>query len=975
MRILMQRVLLFLVLTLAFPASAMAGLAAPTPRYPDDGASFTAVPAFGWSGVSGADHYALQVAADAKFDSPVGTGGDGAIDTRNTWATMKKSLPNGKYWWRVRAVTKTGGVGPWSFGSAFRVAWVGQATPVSPVNGATISYPDNVTIKWNPVAGAAKYVLLVASDADLSSFDGEPVKPVETDTSSYTILTSLSPGQQYYWSVTPVDAEGNRGVASTVVSFTWLWPSVTVPHWHDLAPSADVVDPQFSWDPIPGAVRYEVEINSDQSFASGSKFCCSKPTVATVLSPKTVLLNNRYYWRVRGIDADGHNGEWNDWVDVDPFFRKTFDTRDPGDLLPSIANLRMSDNTSDAGQPGTDLNGIAPGYQTSVPIVTWDPVLGASAYEVEVRGYNGVSCVASLPYWDVMVATNAWTPLGPTPADNPLGASRDIAHENPQLALGKYCVRVRAYTDDGLDETGTKQAVHGDWTYLSDPANPFPNTGASVVSFEFVGYPDDPCVGPACHPALPTPSDYHLPLEGTTTTRNPYFTWAPIAGSKSYYVVVSLDANFTSIVDYALTREPAYAPRASNSSMSYADETTFYYWAVLPAATPSGGSPVIDPLTASARSFQKESVPPTPIAPVGVTKPFAGKPTFQWSLAEGARVYDLQVATDPKFSPADIVDDITTASTSYTPDTNYPADKDLWWRVQAVDWNDIHQSWSPQNTFRKTLLAPKPINNAASSELIPTWSWEPVDGAAGYDFEVDAPDGTTKAFHGWRSSAVTFVKLDGTGVWHWRVRALFPTLSVTQPVSGPWSDRQPFTNKMSAPSGATTASQGHGMLFTWDPKVGASRYQVEVSARADFGGALVERVSVDNPHFAPLLTMLGYQNGGTLYWRVAAVDENRNVGETTAPLLFNLPPRLRVQASGFLQKGKAGKLQVTVTDSAQKAMKGATVRLSGAGVSRTLRTGASGKIVVNVRPRRTGDITVTVTRSGYQPATSTLKVR
>ena len=356
---------------------------------------------------------------------------------------------------------------------------------------------------------------------------------------------------------------------------------------------------------------------------------------------------------------------------------------------------------------------------------------------------------------------------------------------------------------------------------------------------------------------------------------------------------------------------------------------------------------------------------------------FSGKPTFQWTLAEGARVYDLQVATDTQFSPSDIVEEVTTASTSYTPDTNYPADRDLFWRVQAVDWDGIHQSWSSVGTFKKTLLAPTPSpSNVPASELIPTWKWAPVEGAAGYDLELVAPDGGVKTFHGWQSTAVTFEKLDGTGVWHWRVRAQFPTTSATTTVAGPWSDPPvTFTNRMSAPTGATTASQGHGMLFAWSPKVGASRYQVEVSVRPDFSGALVERVLVDNPHYAPLLTLLGYQNGGRLYWRVAAQDENRNIGETTAPLPFNLPPRLRLQATGFLQRKKTGLLQITVTDGAQRGLKGVTVKVSGAGVSRTTKTRSGGKIALKVRPRRTGTVTITVTRTGYQSATSTVTVR
>ena len=40
-------------------------------------------------------------------------------------------------------------------------------------------------------------------------------------------------------------------------------------------------DPQFSWAPVPGATKYEVEVNSSVDFAPGSKVCCSQLTTAT----------------------------------------------------------------------------------------------------------------------------------------------------------------------------------------------------------------------------------------------------------------------------------------------------------------------------------------------------------------------------------------------------------------------------------------------------------------------------------------------------------------------------------------------------------------------------------------------------------------------------------------------------------------------------------------------------------------------
>src|SRR5207248_10691213 len=102
-------------------------------------------------------------------------------------------------------------------------------------------------------------------------------------------------------------------------------PTSTIPIVADLNPDARDFDPCFSWSPIPGAARYEVEINSAADFPAGSKWCCSTATIGTSLAPLKVLGNNGYYWRVRAIDANGHAGQWNSG----PPFTKQFDSVTP----------------------------------------------------------------------------------------------------------------------------------------------------------------------------------------------------------------------------------------------------------------------------------------------------------------------------------------------------------------------------------------------------------------------------------------------------------------------------------------------------------------------------------------------------------------------------------------------------------------------------------------------------------------------
>src|SRR5262249_31523943 len=103
-------------LTLVIAPTALAvpnnPLPTPTPLSPATGAVVDAVPPFAWNPVSVADHYEFQLAADAGFNSPVLGRGSDDFTTQNARATLLKTIPNGKYWWRVRAVGSNGSVSP-----------------------------------------------------------------------------------------------------------------------------------------------------------------------------------------------------------------------------------------------------------------------------------------------------------------------------------------------------------------------------------------------------------------------------------------------------------------------------------------------------------------------------------------------------------------------------------------------------------------------------------------------------------------------------------------------------------------------------------------------------------------------------------------------------------------------------------------------------------------------------------------------
>jgi hypothetical protein len=867
----------------------------------------------------------------------------------------------------VRAITADGGESPWSRGQSFKKLWAATTDLLAPTSGASVVYPTTpLELSWSPVPGARKYLVSIASDPALGSLVSglsPSGGPAETTATTFTRTSALAPGT-YYWGVTPVDAEGNRGVRSQVASFVWAWPSSTTPRVDDLDPATEVFDPQFSWNRVAGAARYEVEINSSSDFAPGSKVCCSGTTIATSLSPTGVLRDNTYYWRVRAVDVDGNAGVWN----VGPSFTKAFD-KVPPVAGTSIANVHLRDNATDDTVTADADHNLANGYQTTVPVVSWNPVPGASSYEVQVAPWSGSACNwAATPLYVKRTAVTAWTPLGFTTA-NPTLFTNVATDTIPQLTPGTYCFRVYARSDRaGTDE------VLGDPTYVTNG-----NTDSAVPggpAFTWTAYPSGGGAGCAEGGSVyPCAGDFLGPQSGVTTAATPLFTWQPIAGAASYFVVVAKDASFSTIVDEAFTRVPAYAPRNTSKPTTYSDETTSYYWAVLPSSTADGTAAVpLDPAFSSG-NFQKQSVPPTLLAPAtGST--LAGPVTFRWTPALGARRYELQVSQDPSFGTR--IDDVFTDSTAYTSETTYPGDTLLYWRVRADDENLVGLAWSAYGTFQKTLPTPQlSPDNPAGGDFIPTWSWAPVPGAVAYDVSADLPDGTHRDLNGLRTAALTPVLMYGTGVFSWRVRAEFPKGAFgTTP--GPYTATHTFVRTIGEPGGARADVAVDRVLLSWNAKPQVKGYQVQISARPSFIQPL-ETVTTDNTSYAPPLKWLALPglDTGRLYWRVAAVDEGGNVGDYTPALAIVRMRRMVVAVSGSLHRRKRSPVTITVKNfESGIGVVGATVRISAPGMrARRLRTTVGGMARISLRPPRRGIVRLVVTAPGYVGARASTRVR
>jgi hypothetical protein len=954
-------------------AAARRKLAAPRPLSPARAAAVKAVPSFSWARVRGAVKYEFQLAADPAFESIVLGQGRGSFQTPNVFASVEKTLADGTYFWRVRAIDKRDRAGRWAKARSLTKVWGTPPTLQAPANGATVTYPrDALVLRWSPVPRAYKYLVQIATDPSLAhSALGDRTPSVETSGTAFAVPGSLPQGR-YYWAVTPLDGDKHPGARSAVSSFVWSWPSAldeaTQLGVGDLDESAEVFDPQLTWAPVPGAARYEVEISTainrdggGRSFPAGSVVCCSDPATGVSLSPAKLLANNTgsgvpgdpeqfgYWWRVRALDPDGNAGAWN----YGPPFDKTYPA--------SITGLHLRDNLGDVP---TDLDPGTAVVDTSAPAIVWQQVPGASSYEVHVVPYVQVPGTstsvcnwssAASDTWDVVTAATAWTPLGYPGVHKPSGiltnlsASNDATHQlKPGVA---YCARVKARRD----RDRTNQEVVSDWTTIG---------GGTRPTFRYVAPP-----APSGGTLAMTDADYLEPAFASQHPWLPLFTWKPVDGARGYFLVVARDQQFTKIVDLAFTNVPAYAPRRNAAPATYPDETTSYWWAVVPTATANGDIAPTPPSGNAPRRFLKHSTPPEPMAPAGgetVTR----QPTFRWRPTLGARSYTVEVAQDPSFG--DPLFSVVTASSGYTTSATMPADTALYWRVRANDEMGTGLNWSRTERFRRVLPAPAPAaDNPLGGETIPVLSWSPVEGAVSYDMHVEQADGTKRNFT-LRSTAFTPVVFYGTGVWHWQVRANFK-FGYT-PVSSGYSQATPYARRIATPTGLRTAKSGNGALLSWDPAGMARQYSVQLSTSDSFS-TIIEQASTGNTSYAPKMSHPVFKSGERLFWRVAVVDEGYNVGGwKSSPLRHSKPMRLRLR--GSLRRGRTRTVRATVKDPRGHAIRGARVTVTGAGLlMQARRTTRRGRVSFRLKPTVKGRVRFQAEKPGFVPSAAGISVR
>ena len=231
------------------------------------------------------------------------------------------------------------------------------------------------------------------------------------------------------------------------------------------------------------------------------------------------------------------------------------------------------------------------------------------------------------------------------------------------------------------------------------------------------------------------------------------------------------------------------------------------------------------------------------------------------------------------------------------------------------------------------------------------------------------------------------MKMTGTGVWGWRVRAVFPTQQGSQTQPGPWSATKPYIRTIAEPGGAKTEKSGVSLLLSWNAKPAAKNYRVQISQRADFQ-QIVEQLDTDNTSYAPTLLSPTYAAGGAFWWRVAAQDEDKNIGDFSPAQQFTLAKQsgtagqTRLTLATKLVRVKGGR-RVTVTVKASgRPARAAVVQVFARGVTPLkARTNRYGRVTFRIKKLGRGNRLVLrklrfhAAKTGFLPARRSIAIR
>ncbi|MBP1656102.1 MAG: hypothetical protein H6Q31_703 [Bacteroidetes bacterium] len=265
----------------------------------------------------------------------------------------------------------------WSAGEDVHLAFEGFRPDIGAIeykSGTVVQLPDvptllepadgttdvalNLTLSWAAADNAASYEVHVATSEDFAS---NVVAQSGIQDLSYP-MRGLTANARYFWRVRAANG-GGRSVWTSVRTFTTLkLDSTSTPPPPSLNEPVDgasglSTNHIFTWNAVPGAVSYRIQIDPSKEFTSPAFDRSGISGTSTVIDG--LHTDMTYYWRVSAASSGG-SGEWS------PIYRFTTFALPPSLSENAIANSNFENGTADwsfVSNGAGDFTVAAPGYR------------------------------------------------------------------------------------------------------------------------------------------------------------------------------------------------------------------------------------------------------------------------------------------------------------------------------------------------------------------------------------------------------------------------------------------------------------------------------------------------------------------------------------------------------------------------------------------------------------------------------------
>lgn len=557
--------------------------------------------------------------------------------------------------------------------------------------------------------------------------------------------------------------------------------------------------PNFQWQPVDGAVSYELVISLMDDF-SIPEFTYNGITETNYEMDGTDLLEltTFYYWRIRAYDEDANPSNWS--------YRYWFITNGP---------LEVPVQTN-------PLSGMT--EVPTIPTFVWLPVTAATLYRVQVStepDFSGNIVIdatspttsltgygtqpSTLFYWRVKAMnpftesewSTAWDFTTAAQLIVGSGTSTNLYYYDYPCIYGPYYQSVKHQVLVKADEiiaaggspggTITELGLH---VALLDGAGPlngytikiqqttltalsgWVSSGTWTQVFSVASF--QPAVGWNLH-VFDTPFPWNgtsnLLIEfcfnnnGGPNTRNVRMSNTPT----SYTSVVYNQVYTSTSTTYCSDATSSYSSSVNRPNMQFAIE---------------GGPTLLER--------------PTLVSPAFAATEVSLTPELSWNAVPDADTYTVQVSNNAAFSS--FVVNTTTTETNYLLTTNLNYNTTYYWRVKAANDEGNFSLFSPARYFTTFVPPPlgqvvlvEPANGMTDAEVedLP-FVWNSVADATYYTFQITDDETFTNILFSqdFEVTSLLVTGFDYLTTYYWRVMAKNDLGN-----SGPWSEIWSFTTQ------------------------------------------------------------------------------------------------------------------------------------------------------------------------------------